>query len=154
MLLLFIHLWIHSLNTCTSSITWQACCYVLRMVREQHANSLSSWSLTASKSKEKRKINSVVYFSMKHSWISQEEFNSALAVLVYFSFVLFQKEFPPLNEREMYHHHLCVLLIHASSYEHFHGSREGLMSYECDLAKHWLAVWSPRLELLHLHCCW
>ena len=106
------------------------------MVREQHTNSLSSWSLTVSESKEKSKINSEVYFSMKHSWLSQEGFNSTLAVLVYFSFVLFQKEFLPLNEREMHHHHVCVLPIHASSYEHFYGIQGGLMSYECDLAKH------------------
>ena len=64
------------------------------------ANSLSSWSLTASESKEKSKINSVVYFCKKHSWISQEGFKSTLAALVYFSFVLFQKEFLPVNERD------------------------------------------------------
>lgn len=49
--------------------------------------------------------------------------------------------------REIYHDHGLVLLLCASS-EHCYGIQEWLMSYEGDLAKHWLAVWSPRLESL------
>ena len=98
-------------------------------------NSLTSWSLTASESKEKSKVNSVVYFSKKHSWISQEGFKSTLAHLFIFLLFYFKRNFYLLM-REMHHHHARVLPIHASSYEHFYGIQEGLMSYKCDLAKH------------------